>query len=348
MLRIVTLLGLLALSAPALAQPLAEPALGPALKPELKPAVTVSSELVRIGDMVAHAGPLAKTAIFRAPDLGETGAVATARVIEALRPFDLAGIDTGGLSEVLVTRASRAITPKEIETRIVQALAGQRGLADAADLSLTLDQTLRTLQVEPSLTGELQVARLTYDPRSTRFSIALDLPGSAILSRAPLTVSGSAVQTAETVFLTRSVRRGEVLTRSDVSVERRPRAEISADRINAPDQAIGLAARQALRAGQPLRETDLKRPELVQRNEAVTLVFEMPGILLTVRGKALETGAGGDVVSVLNLQSKRTVQGVVAGPGRVNVAVAVAVATPRFAANAAALASPRSSRRFAE
>jgi flagella basal body P-ring formation protein FlgA len=73
------------------------------------------------------------------------------------------------------------------------------------------------------------------------------------------------------------------------------------------------------------------KPELVQRNETVTLIFEVPGIMLTVRGKAMEAGAEGDLVSVLNPQSKRTVQGTVTGMGTVTV-----VATrPRIAANVA-------------
>ena len=48
-----------------------------------------------------------------------------------------------------------------------------------------------------------------------------------------------------------------------------------------------------------------------------------------MRGKAVEGGAEGDVISVLNEQSKRTVQGVVAGPGR----VVIGTSTPRLAAN---------------
>ncbi len=71
------------------------------------------------------------------------------------------------------------------------------------------------------------------------------------------------------------------------------------------------------------------KPELVQRNETVTLVYQVPGITLTVRGKAVEGGAEGDVIAVLNEQSKRTVQGVVAGPGR----VIISTGTPRLAAN---------------
>ena len=63
----------------------------------------------------------------------------------------------------------------------------------------------------------------------------------------------------------------------------------------------------------------------------MTLVYEVPGIILTVRGKAIDGGAEGDVISVLNEQSKRTVQGVVVASGR----VVVSTGSPRLAANIA-------------
>ena len=77
-----------------------------AAAPRLKELVTVTSEIVRIGDLVENAGAAADVAVFRAPDLGQTGAVPVARIAEALRPYDVTGIDTGGLSEVVVTRLS--------------------------------------------------------------------------------------------------------------------------------------------------------------------------------------------------------------------------------------------------
>ena len=94
-------------------------------------------------------------------------------------------------------------------------------------------------------------------------------------------------------------------------------------------EVVGLAARANLRTGQPLRAAELMKPELVQRNETVTLIYEVPGITLTVRGKATEGGAEGDVISVLNEQSKRTVQGIIVGPGR----VVISTGSPRLAAN---------------
>ena len=64
--------------------------------------------------------------------------------------------------------------------------------------------------------------------------------------------------------------------------------------------------------------------------------------MLTVRGKALEAGAEGDIVGVLNIQSKRTVQGTVTGPGRVTIA-----ADRAAVAAAAASRNRRSERRLA-
>ncbi len=108
--------------------------------PALKASVTVTGDVVRIGDLVENAGPVADVPIFRAPDLGTSGAVATDRIVEAIRPHQLIGIDTRGLAEVIVTRASRAITAQEISSRIAQALAGQYGFGDAHNILVNFDR----------------------------------------------------------------------------------------------------------------------------------------------------------------------------------------------------------------
>ena len=135
----------------------------PAPAPALKASVTVTSEVVHIGDLVENAGPVADVPIFRAPDLGTTGAVATDRIVDAIRSHQLIGIDTRGLSEVIVTRASRAISVPEISASIGQALAGQYGFGDAHNILVNFDRDVRTLQVEPNVTGELQVLALLAD-----------------------------------------------------------------------------------------------------------------------------------------------------------------------------------------
>jgi flagella basal body P-ring formation protein FlgA len=80
-----------------------------------------------------------------------------------------------------------------------------------------------------------------------------------------------------------------------------------------------MQARRQLRAGQAIKTADLAKPDLVQRDQNVTLIYEAPGLYLTMRGKALDNGTEGDAVSVMNLQSKRTVTGTVTGRGQVSI-----------------------------
>ena len=299
-------------------------------RPMLKAEAVITGDIVRIGDLVEHAGIVANIPIFRAPDLGATGTVPANAVIEAVRAHALIGLDTGGFSEVVVTRLSRTIPAKEIEDCVADALSRQFALGAPKDIAVNLERELRAIQVEPSAKGEPRVTRLNFDARSGRFDATIEIPTGAI-NRGNLRLSGRAAATVDVVTVLRQIERGTLIKSADVQVERRPRAEIGRDIVSDSEQAVGLAARTALQPGRPLRMAELMKPELVQRNETVTLIYEVPGIVLTVRGKAAEGGAEGDVISVLNEQTKRTVQGVVVGAGR----VVISTSSPRLAANIA-------------
>jgi len=292
--------------------------------PALRASVTVSGDIVRIGDIVDNAGTAAQIAIYRAPDLGTTGALPVAHVLNALRAHQVIGVVTGDLKEISVTRLARTIESKDIEQQVARALERRNGLGEAANLSLTFDRDPGDVRLDASNTGGMQASAVRYDPRNSRFDITFEIANENGTSSTRLRFSGTAIETIEAAVLARNVERNEVLKSSDVVVERRPKAEVGADAA-ARDRAVGMQARRQLRAGQALRVADLARPDLVQRDQNVTLIYESPGLYLTVRGKALEGGTEGDVVNVMNLQSKRTVSGTVSGRGQVSITVA----TPR-------------------
>jgi flagellar basal body P-ring formation protein FlgA len=313
----------------ALTGPLAGTAAAQDAVPVLRPSVTVTSDVVRIGDLIDNAGAVADVPIFRSPDLGTRGAVATDRIVDAIRPHHLIDIDTRGLAEVMVMRASRTITATDISTRIAQALAGHLGLGEARNISVYFDRDVRDLHVEPDATGELQVLNLTYDPRSTRFDVTFDLASSPTLHRQPAHFTGTALETISAIAVTRPVDRGEILKESDLTVLRRPKSE--ANVLTAMSAVVGLAARHDLHPDQPLHSADVMKPEIIARNDTVTIVYQAPGITLTLRGQAQEAGALGDTIKVLNVESKRPVEGVIIGPGR----VAVGQTTTRLVDNGA-------------
>jgi flagella basal body P-ring formation protein FlgA len=301
---------------------LADPAAAQNAMPALRASVTVTGEIVRIGDLVENSGPVADVPIFRAPDLGTRGAVPTERVVAAIRPHQLIGIDTRGLTEVVVTRASRAITAPEISARVAKAMEGQYGLGEARNITVEFDRDVRTLNVEPNVSGELQVVALNYNRRTARFDVTFDLPASAASHWQSMRYTGTAVETVDAVSVDHPVEHGEVLKVSDLTIVKRPKAEGPV--ITDLRAATGLAARHQLHPGQPLHDADLMKPAIVQRNDNVTIVYEAPGLSLTLRGQAQDSAALGDTITVQNVQSKRFVQGVVTAPGRVTVIAAPA------------------------
>jgi flagella basal body P-ring formation protein FlgA len=288
--------------------------------PVLRAKVNVASDVVRIGDVVDNAGPFAQIAIYRAPDLGTTGSLPVAQMLNTLRAQGVIGVDAKDIKQVMVTRLARTVETREIERAVAQAIEHRGGLGEAANINLTFDRDVADVRLDSSNTGGLLATAARYEPRNGRFDVTFQIANDNG-NPAQLRFTGSAIETVEVAVLTRNVERTDILKSADVVVERRPRAEVGSDPA-ARERALGMQMRRPVRAGQPLRVADLVKPDLVQRDQAVSVIYQTAGLYLTTRGKALDNGTEGDVVSVLNIQSKRTVTGTVTGRGQVTIQIA--------------------------
>jgi flagella basal body P-ring formation protein FlgA len=286
--------------------------------PVLRAEVNVTGDIVRIGDLIDNAGSAAQIAVYRAPDPGTSGKLPVAQVLTALRTHRVIGVNARDISEVTVTRVARTVQTKEIETRIGQVLERRNGLGDAANLTLTFDRDLQTVQLDAANSGAMQPVTTRFDPRNGRFDVTFEIVNAAGSATTKLRFTGTAVETVEATVLARGLERNDIVKSSDVITERRPKAEVGND-VATRDRVIGMQAKRQLRAGQALRPADLAKPDLVQRDQIVTLIYEASGLHLTLRGKAIEAGTEGDTVNVMNLQSKRTMAGIVTGRGEVTI-----------------------------
>ena len=211
--------------------------------PALRASVIVSSDVVRIGDIIDNAGTAALIAIYRAPDLGTTGSLPTEKVLAALSAHQVIGVDTRDIKSVSVTRLSRPLPAKEIELHQVALGAGKHrhGLGDAANLALTFDRGVRDTQLEASNTGAMQPVSTRYEPRSGRFDVSFEIGNDAGTTPTTLRFTGTAIETVEAAVLARDVERSEVLKSSDVIAQRRPRAEVGSDAaVREKSPAVGM------------------------------------------------------------------------------------------------------------
>ena len=286
---------------------------------QLRDAVIVRGATITLADLIEGApeGP----PLFMAPAPGVTGTIRTARIKEAALQAGITDFDARALPHVAVTRASRKVDAAAMSDDVRSALANKLGIAPA-QIDLTFDAAPDATALLLPQDGAL-VADLAVDSNSRRFSVTLD-PARPLRER-PI-VSGRYREMVELAVLKRSLARGEAITADHVTIERRARGEV-ADAIS-HSAALGMVAKNALTAGQALRQSDLGKPILVERNSLVTLTFQTPGMALQLRGRAQDQGALGEAISVLNPVSKKVVVGVVTGPGRAVVNPEQQEATP--------------------
>ncbi|MFK7791365.1 MAG: flagellar basal body P-ring formation chaperone FlgA [Devosiaceae bacterium] len=290
------------------------------LMPLLRPTSIVASEIVTVGDLFDHAGRYAETPVFRAPEPGTRGTVPSHHVLDAVRRIGLNEVDLGGLLEITVERAGTRLDSNDFERMVSLALQTQltelRG-EGAGRYALTLANS-----PAPTMIGSELVDRLVVDllaspsGRSERFSALIRTPSGAEVAR----LSGRAEHRVLVPVLGRPIGRGDVIRASDLRMQ-----DIAFNRTMGTPMLVetadivGQAARRSLRTGSPLGPDDLTEPLMVERQELVTLIYRQGSLALTVRARAMDEGAHGQSIDVMNLQSNQMVRGVVAGHGVVHV-----------------------------
>ena len=189
-----------------------------AQKVTLRSVVTVADAVVLLGDLAEGAGEKAGAKLFLAPAPGTTGTVQADRVVDAIRRAGIAEVETGGITEVVVSRSGRRI-PREEITRAIATELVHRGHARNADqLEIRLDSSVGGFIVESTAAGAIRVMSIQADPRARRFAAKVTVDGSATAARG-IEITGYAEEVASVPTLSRPVQRGDTIAPADVIVE---------------------------------------------------------------------------------------------------------------------------------
>lgn len=298
--------------------------------PVLRSEISTLSEIVTIGDFYSFAGIFADTPLFRAPDLGVTGSVPAEDVARRARAAGLIKAGTDGLKAVTVHRRAELYDQHRLE-RITAAALAERGAGlSADDLDIKFYRELTPLQADPSDPNPVRVDQILWSRNDGRFTLTLSVAGTK--GRQQYSLTGYANEMMEVAVLSRPLNRGTIVREGDFTTQRLQLQNVPARALRNPDEVVGLAAKSNLRPNRPITKSDFERPILVSRNEKITITFQMPGMKLTTRGQAMEEGSEGDIIDIMNLQSRRIVPGIVVSRGQVRV--------PSPAAQVASLEGP--------
>ncbi|MFY8105362.1 MAG: flagellar basal body P-ring formation chaperone FlgA [Elstera sp.] len=277
---------------------------------------------VRLGDLFDGLPADVATRPVRGLSAPEAGMVLDAERLEAIaRENGLSWRPASPSFALRIDRPAEVIGEEMILQTVTQALAAQGH--PTGEIRLDAPPAPFTVGRGQSRQG-LRVSELTFDPKLSRF-IAQVGPAAGGETRR---VAGRVIAMADVPVMTRAVGTGEVIQAGDVSIQRLRADQAGRSYVVDPDRIIGKTARRTLLAGQPVRPGDLNSTMMVQKNAPITVNVVSGPMALAMQGKALDDGALGDMVRVLNIRSNKVLSGIVSAPGTVTVQGATVTLSP--------------------
>ena len=169
--------------------------------------------------------------------------------------------------------------------------------------------------------GEIrtELSSRSATPFRGRVSITVALyAGEVLVKRA---VVSPYVEIADRVLVAkRTLARGHVLREDDLVHSSRDRADSPPDAVRDASLIVGLRTKRGIPGNQLVRIGDFEAVPVVERGDRVTLVLIDGPLMIQAAGLARETGASGEWIRVVNLDSKRELTGRIDREGRVHVA----------------------------
>ncbi len=275
-----------------------------AAAPEMRARAIVDGANVTLGDVLDNAGAAAGVVIARAPAPGKRMVIGTSRIYAAARANGLEWRPLQGLDRVIVQRASVRISQIDLEHRLSDAL---RELAPDENLRVELPKRMAEIHLPTGGAATLDIENLAYDRHTGRFSATL-VAAAGTASATRTDIAGRALAMVEIPVLRRAVRRGEVITEDDVAWVEMRADRVSPTTVTDGADLIGYTPRRTLRAGRPIRSTEVHVPLAVHKGANVVMTYRTPYMTLTAAGRALADGAVGETVRVLNTQSNTVIE----------------------------------------
>jgi flagella basal body P-ring formation protein FlgA len=124
----------------------------------------------------------------------------------------------------------------------------------------------------------------------------------------------AAARGPQVLAYTHSLNTGDIVQPQDLAWSRE--AVAGADAPRDPDTVIGMAVRRPLREGDAVSLRDVSAPQVIKRDDVISVTFTLSGLSLTLQAKALTDAAAGQSVSVMNPGSRKIIQAVATAPGQ--------------------------------
>jgi flagella basal body P-ring formation protein FlgA len=284
----------------------------------LRSEVVVEGDRILLGDVFDGIADNAGVAVAQSPAPGRRVVLEADFLARIAQTHRVNWRPQSRLDRVTVSRAGIEVANDAVRAALAAAIQDTAAGRARGRIEVDLDLRAVDLTVTSAAAATVGVESLSVDPGTGRFTATVVAPAKGPV-QARQQVAGRAITLIDLPVPTRRVTPGEVISIRDIDwIQVRDERNLG-DVLTDAEALIGQTPRRTLAAGQPVRSRDVAAPITVGKNSSVSMIFETQNMTLIARGRALQDGAIGDTIRVVNPQSNRTVDAVVAAPGLVRI-----------------------------
>ena len=269
----------------------------------------IQTNVIRLSDIFEGIDESRDRTLGRAPLPGEKTVIGIGTLMRLSQAYGLGWQPQDGLEKVVVRRAGKVLDSEDISPAIRQALK-REGID--GHYRVVFDNPSFKIAVGEDHSGRPAVHRVDFDAVRGRFDATLripDLNGNGRMR--PVALSGAIERQIRIPVVRERMKNGQVIRSGDVEWITIPEDRLPRDAVIQKDELIGMTPRRNLTPMQPVRGDEVHLPLVVSRGDIVTILLESKHMRLTAEGKALEDGARGTTIRVVNKTSSRVLEGVV-------------------------------------
>lgn len=290
----------------------------PAMAVSLKQQSLVQGDVITLGDLFNGLEDSKSGHVLgAAPRPGQDMVLSARTLMRVAKAMDVRW-QPASTADVLTVRRAATVIDKDAVSDFIRAALRDEGVDGLYDLSFITGDV--EIILPPSFAATADVASVKHNAETGWFEAVLVAPSKAN-PEIERHFSGKIERLTEVPVLRDVVRAGMIIGARDIQMVTVPSRSLNHDVILNAETLYGLTPRRLLQAGKPVKEQEVEQPRIVERGQNVTMIYQQGPLQLTVLGKALEFGAKGDLIRVVNNQSNRSIDAVVTGEREVTVKV---------------------------
>jgi len=275
----------------------------------LKSEAVMTSNVVKLSDLFDDIPSKQDAIVGNAPSPGQTIILNVKSLQRIANTYDVKWKSSSPTDQIVVKSIVQTISATDI-TSVVKKNLISRGVQ--GNFEVTLNNVAPTILLPGNVETTVEVAQMNYTPGRDVFTAVLAAPSAANPLKT-LSVSGLIEKTIQVPVLKANFNADDIISSTNIEWLDIPARQMVNDTIIDADKLIGKTPIRMVEAGVPIRDRDVKFPQLIARGDEILLQFNQGGLQLTAKGKAMQNGAEGEVIRVVNLSSNQSLRGEVTG-----------------------------------